>query len=192
MSDSSSVAEQPLEEFFARFASLSFSYNPTSSAHKNFANLCRVSGWAENSGERHEAHAGFHDALVQQFNAIYGTDGNDLAAWQNLCCVIGIKPVPDDIKECKKVVRDAHVNIIDLIEIVRTAKPVRRFNSLAELATYTKNTGKFIPKENAYQGGLLKELLREIINPYFGRRRNGSEKRKRRKARKRAAGSPTD
>ncbi|KIK93953.1 hypothetical protein PAXRUDRAFT_143929 [Paxillus rubicundulus Ve08.2h10] len=188
MSDSKSVSEQPLEEFFTRFVELGFSYKPTSSAHKNFANLCKVSGWARNSGEHRNARAGFNDALVQQFNAIYGTDGNDLIAWQNLCCVIGIEPVPDDMKECKRVVRDAHVNIVDLIEIVRTRNPVRRFNSLDELARYTKQTSKFIPKENAYQGGLLKELLREIINPdsYFGRRCNGSEKRKRRKARKQA------
>ena len=86
-----------------------------------------------------------------------------------------------------QVVWDAHVNIVDLIEAVRTGRPVRQFNSLDELAAYTKKTDRFIPKQSAYQGGLLKELLREILNPYFGQRRNGSQKRKARKARKREA-----
>lgn len=82
---------------------------------------------------------------------------------------------------------DAHVNIVDLIDAVGTGRPVRQFNTLDELATYTKNKDRFFPKENAYQGGLLKELLREIVNPYFGKRRNGSQKRKARKARQREA-----
>jgi len=187
MSDSESGAEAPLEVFFVQFASLGFSYKPESSAHKNFDRLCNISRWTKNSAERRDARVGFKDALVQQFNFIYGTDGNNLAAWQNLCSVIGIEPVPGDIKECRKVVWDAHVNIVDLIETKRTGDEVQTFNSLDELAEYTKRTKRFFPKENAYQGGLLKELLREIINPYLGRRRNGSEKRKRRKARKRAA-----
>lgn len=86
-----------------------------------------------------------------------------------------------------KLVWDAHVNIVDLLECARTGKPVRKFATLEELRAYTKKPGKMFPKESAYTGGLLKELLREIINPYFGRRRNGSGKRKRRKARRQAA-----
>ncbi|KAF9218750.1 hypothetical protein BS17DRAFT_790809 [Gyrodon lividus] len=187
MSDCESSSDPPLEAFFVQYVGLGFSYRAESSAHKNFARLCKVSGWAGNSGERRDAREGFKDALVQQFNTTYGTDGDDLAAWQNLCSVIGIEPVPDDIDECRRVVRDAHVNIVDLIETVRTGGRVRRFNSLEELAEYTTKTKKFFPKESAYQGGLLKELLREIIKSYLGNRRNGGEKRKRRRARKRAA-----
>ncbi|KAH0828875.1 hypothetical protein J3R83DRAFT_2262 [Lanmaoa asiatica] len=194
----------PLETFFAGFAAVGFSYQPATSAQKNFARLCQVSGWARNSPARADAREGFKDALVQQFNFLYGVDGNDLAAWQNLCKTIGIEPFPDSIDECRKVggtmifiivcsshgaqlVWDAHVNIVDLIEAVRTGRPVRQFPTLDELAAYTKRTDRFFPKQNAYQGGLLKELLREIINPYFGKRRNGSQKRKARKARKREA-----
>ncbi|KAF9218748.1 hypothetical protein BS17DRAFT_665062, partial [Gyrodon lividus] len=173
----------PLEAFFVQYAGPGFSYRAERSAHENFARLCKVSGWAENSDERRDAREGFKDALVQQFNSIYGTDGNDLTVWQNLCSVIGIEPVPNDIDECRKVVWDAHVNIVDLIETVRTGKQVRRFDSLAALAEYTKRTDKFFPKENAYQGGLLKELLREIIKSYLGNRQNAGERIKRRRAR---------
>lgn len=89
----------------------------------------------------------------------------------------------------EKLVWDAHVNLVDLVECARTGKRVRKFATLEELRAYTMNPNlkKVFPKKSAYAGGLLKELLREIINPYYGRRRNGSEKRKRRKARKQAA-----
>jgi hypothetical protein len=83
---------------------------------------------------------------------------------------------------------DTHVNLVDLVDAARIGTPVRLFASLEELITYTIRTGKLFPKENAYQGGLLKELLREIRNPYFGKRRNGSAKRKDRKRKLRAAG----
>jgi hypothetical protein len=82
---------------------------------------------------------------------------------------------------------DTHVNLVDLVDTARIGTPVRLFASLGELAEYTIRTKKKFPKQNAYQGGLLKELLREIQNPYFGRRRNGSAKRKERKKKQRAA-----
>ena len=49
----------------------------------------------------------FNDALVQQFNFVHGMD-DDLEAWQNLCSVIDITPIPDDIKDCKRVRFFAH------------------------------------------------------------------------------------
>lgn len=95
----------PLEAFFAGFADAGtgFSYQPTTSARKNFARLCKASGWVGNSPARIDARRGFNDALVQQFNFFYGVDGNDLATWHNLCKTIGIKPVPDSVDECRKV-----------------------------------------------------------------------------------------
>ncbi|KIJ63550.1 hypothetical protein HYDPIDRAFT_112993 [Hydnomerulius pinastri MD-312] len=103
MSDTESIAEEPLSAFFAQFASLGFTYRTTSSAHANLRRLYKTSGWKGNTPERQEARGGFKDALVQQFNYIYGTDGNDLGAWQNLCSVIGIKPVPEDVDACQRV-----------------------------------------------------------------------------------------
>lgn len=106
MSDTESqspATPTPLETFFAGFADAGFSYQPATSARKNFARLCRASGWVGNSPARTDARQGFKDALVQQFNFLYGVDGNDLAAWHNLCETIGIEPVPDSVGECRKV-----------------------------------------------------------------------------------------
>lgn len=93
----------PLETFFAGFAAVGFTYHPTASAQKNFARLCKASGWVGNSSARTHARQGFKDALVQQFNFLYGVNGNDLAAWHHLCDAIDIQPVPDTVEECRKV-----------------------------------------------------------------------------------------
>jgi hypothetical protein len=61
--------------------------------------MCR--GWGKD--DRDEAREGFKDALVQEFNKMYGTDVNDLGSWQGLCRVLGIAPVPDKLNECREV-----------------------------------------------------------------------------------------
>ncbi|KAJ8587676.1 hypothetical protein M405DRAFT_863535 [Rhizopogon salebrosus TDB-379] len=178
--------DTPLAVFFAQFES--FSFNARQSSHGNFKRLIRTINSGPDDPERRAARDGFKDALVQEFNELFGTDGNDFAAWQNLCHVLRIVPVPDTIQGCRQRVWDTNVNLVDLVDTARIGTPVRLFASLEELITYTIRTGKVFPKENAYQGGLLKELLREIRNPYFGKRRNGSAKRKERKRKLRAAG----
>lgn len=181
----SPVDDMPLAAFFAQFAS--FSFNENQSSNKNFDRLVKVMRITKNDPERRVVREGFKDALVQEFNERFGTDGNDLSNWQNLCNVLRIEPVPDTIQGCRQRVWDTHVNLVDLVDSARTGTPVKLFASLGELTSYTLRTDKFFPKQNAYQGGLLKELLREIINPYFGKRRNGSAKRKERKKKQKAA-----
>ena len=63
-----------------------------------------------------------------------------------------------------------HVNIVDLVETENTGQPVKVFRSELALSQYTKKYGKFFPKENAYAGGLLKFLLRKILDPSQSRR----------------------
>jgi hypothetical protein len=73
-----------------------------------------------------------------------------------------------------------HVNIVDLIDTRNTGRRVKVFNSVQELSMYTKDSGKYFPKENAYAGGVLKFLLREILNPpavVVGTTRGGRGKR---------------
>ncbi|KAG2102846.1 uncharacterized protein F5147DRAFT_615876 [Suillus discolor] len=182
------VDDTPLAAFFAQFAA--FSFNESQSSNKNFDRLVKVLKCdVEDTQRRIVVREGFKDALVQEFNTHFGTDGNDISNWQNLCRVLRIDPVPDSIEACRQRVWDTHVNLVDLVDSARTGKPVKLFASLGELTAYTlqQKPKKFFPKENAYQGGLLKELLREIINPYFGKRRNGSAKRKERKRKQKAA-----
>ena len=70
----------------------------------------------------------------------------------------------DDISdEYEQKIKETHVNLVDLVEQGRTGKRVRLFPNLEGLRKYTMDTGKFFPKENAYAGGILKFLLREIL-----------------------------
>ncbi|KAG1831634.1 hypothetical protein EV424DRAFT_1372125 [Suillus variegatus] len=170
------VDDMPLAAFFAQFAS--FSFDEKQPSYKNFGRLVKVLRCDVKDPQRCIALAreGFNDALVHEFN--------------NLCGVLRIYPVPNSVKKCRKRVRDIYVNLVDLVDAQRTGKPVKLFASLEDLSAYTLQTRNIFPKETrTYQGGLLKELLREITNPYFGRRGpgNGSAKKKERKKKQKAA-----
>jgi hypothetical protein len=68
-----------------------------------FYRMCDALNWDRNDSERNNARDNLKDALVQQFNAIYGTNENDLAAWQNLCCVLNLNDIPNELEPCRKV-----------------------------------------------------------------------------------------
>lgn len=70
------------------------------------------------------------------------------------------------------------MNLVDLVDTPRTGAPVQVFPSLKKLQDYTITHGKYFPKEDAYAGGLLRFLLREILHSYAG------EKGKMRKSRR--------
>ncbi|KAG2158674.1 uncharacterized protein EDB93DRAFT_1119664 [Suillus bovinus] len=181
------VDDMPLAAFFAQFASFSFSFNANQSSSKNFNRLIKVLKCDLKTPQGRLIQDGFRDALVQEFNARFGSDRNDLSNWQNLCRALKIDPVPGSIKACRQCVWNTNVNAVDLVDSARTGKPVKLFASLKELTAYTlQNPNLLLPKESAYQGGLLKDLLREIRNPYLGNSRNGSAKRKERKKQQKA------
>lgn len=77
---------------------------------------------------------------------------------------------------------NTHVNLSDLLDTTRQGTRVHVFASEEELRVYTKRTGRIFPKEEAYAGGLLKYLLREIFGTYHGKRgRNMFSRHKRQK-----------
>lgn len=79
--------------------------------------------------------------------------------------MLRISPIPDRLEACRDTVKGTHVDIVDLLDTPNTEKQVQVFNSVQQLSNYTKDTRKYFPKENAYAGGVLKFLLREIISP---------------------------
>lgn len=56
----------------------------------------------------------------------------------------------------------AHFNLCDLLDSTRQGGRVRLFACTDDLSWFTIRTGTFFPRGNAYAGGLLKYLLREI------------------------------
>lgn len=65
--------------------------------------MCDFFGWDRDDDERRDAHEGFKIALVQQFNAVYGTDASDIESWEGLCTALNVKPLPGTLEEATKV-----------------------------------------------------------------------------------------
>ncbi|EUC59455.1 hypothetical protein RSOL_313920, partial [Rhizoctonia solani AG-3 Rhs1AP] len=118
----------------------------------------------------------FRDALTLQFNALYGTEEDNLSSWQNLCSVLNLADVPGELEACRNLVASMHVNIVDLIDTPVTQDPIVHFKDEEHLSVYTRHTGKKFPRDNVHSGDLLRFLLRKIdaYDPEFHDRRHGS------------------
>ncbi|KAI0771880.1 hypothetical protein BD413DRAFT_475039 [Trametes elegans] len=151
----------PIRAFFANYPA--FEYDPSTPFLQEFKRMESDLHWDRK--QRETAREELRQAMVKQFNAMYGTSADDLASWQLLCTALGVKPVPDDIKSCRRQVKATHVNIVDFIEDPLSGKPVRTFKSEAQLARYTKDTKKYFPRDDINSGSLLRTLLRQIMSP---------------------------
>ncbi|EKM75956.1 hypothetical protein AGABI1DRAFT_45540 [Agaricus bisporus var. burnettii JB137-S8] len=155
---------EPLAAFFVQYPD--FNYNPAASATKEFDRLSKFEGWGKSSRRKKISKNAFKNGLVAQFNTSYGTDINDIANWHAIMTRLKITPLPDTVSACKKVVKGLFVNLVDLVDAREDpSRLVKQFNSEMELSKYTKNEGKFFPRETAKAGGVLKFLLRKIHYP---------------------------
>lgn len=67
---------------------------------------------------------------------------------------------------------------MDLVDKPTTGVDIIKYDTVFELSEYTKANGKFFPSENAHAGGVLKSLLRQIMNPEAEGVRRGSSRRR--------------
>ncbi len=77
----------PIERFFRSYPNLQ--YNPSRSSAEEFQHLRKLYGWQRGDSDGERAWLGFRLALVKEFNRLFGTDPNDLLAWQTLCMIVG-------------------------------------------------------------------------------------------------------
>ncbi|CAE6448569.1 unnamed protein product [Rhizoctonia solani] len=152
-----------LEAFFAEYPG--FDYDPTKPCMDEFKRLTKWAGWEKKSEEFEKARKGMNEALTDQFNAIYGKDPDDIAAWRNLCSVLNLAEIPTEISACKRLIKSLYINIVDLIDQPVTDVRVGYFRTENELARYTWEHEKFYGLQAAKAGGLLKRLLRFIEQP---------------------------
>ncbi|KAM3413580.1 hypothetical protein BST61_g11449 [Cercospora zeina] len=165
--------EDHIDRFFS--AHPSFPYDRTNSAPREFYRLCDHFGWHRGSNgkyppAREEEWRKFRIAMVIQFNSSFGVDALDTGSWEGICAFLGMNPVPSDIDSMRKAVLNTHVNLADMLDSKRSGEQFTIFNTKEELVDYTIREGRYFPKEEAYAGGLLKYLLREIHNSYQGSR----------------------
>ncbi|KAM5535655.1 hypothetical protein V8D89_010642, partial [Ganoderma adspersum] len=143
-----------------------YPYDPAASFVDEFNKLNAFFGWPKfpaECDERDLARNRMRDAMVKQFNNVYGTDVDDLVAWQNLCRALEVDPIPSKMRKCRTAVMSTHVNICDLVDAPLLGKP-KLFPTEGELAEYSRSTGKIFPRSNIHAGSLLRFLLRHIFN----------------------------
>ncbi|KAB5593125.1 hypothetical protein CTheo_3427 [Ceratobasidium theobromae] len=156
-------SQSNIQAFFSQYST--FEYNPSQPVMSEFERMCKIIDFKPFKSSQAEARKGMKDAMTKDFNALYGTDVNDLGAWQSLCRVLQFPTIPDNLVECQELVQATHVNIVDLVDTKLTGDPVIHFNSERELSIYTKSTRKFFPRDNINAGNLLRFLLRHIFCP---------------------------
>ncbi|KAL5639378.1 hypothetical protein ACGC1H_006775 [Rhizoctonia solani] len=157
-----------IKQFFAQYPR--FNYNPANHYMNEFYRMTKQFGWDskgtfEQQAQFRAARDKIDKASVLQFNEMYGTDEESLAAWQTLFDILGLGKAPKNVAACKRRARAFHTNLCDMIEDHARGRPIRRFDSKEELKEYTIKTGKFFPLEHAEAGGLLRFLLRHILSP---------------------------
>ncbi len=59
-------------------------------------------GWKRSDFASDEAWEGIREALVLQFNSYFGEDAESLGPWEDLCDLIGLKPIPKTVEDCRK------------------------------------------------------------------------------------------
>ncbi|KAJ7675291.1 hypothetical protein B0H17DRAFT_1081364 [Mycena rosella] len=153
----------PLSQFFASYPK--YTYDPAGPASQQFNALRTVYKLARGRPAAQEAYAAYNRALGITFSQNYGDAVDNLGSWQRLCRVVEIAPVPETLEECQCAIEDAHVNLIDLIDVLNTGARVHRFKTEQELSVYTRETDKIFPSADAYKGPLLRHLLRRIFYP---------------------------
>ncbi|KAG9626993.1 hypothetical protein KCV03_g10229, partial [Aureobasidium melanogenum] len=169
-----------LDEFFAQYPS--FSYNRNVSSTQEFRRMRKQFNWVKNDRgkyppESKAAWYSFRVAMVQTFNGTFGTDTEDRRAWMRIGARLNIVPLPRKLHDLRQQVMLTHVNLCDMLDAERSGRQVEIFATEADLVKYTRENHRYFPKEEAYAGGLLKYLLREINNEYNGTRRPGGPKR---------------
>ncbi|PPR06936.1 hypothetical protein CVT24_011007 [Panaeolus cyanescens] len=160
----------PLAEFFHQYRDEGFFYDRTQSAPDEFERLCEFLEFPDDLDERRElyeyreARREYNAALTNQFNHIYGTRVDRYDAWHDLCSRVGVIDIPDTIRGCKAIIRETHVNLVDLTEAISNDSTVETFDTEYELREYTIETRKIFPRANIHSGDLLRFLLRKIFS----------------------------
>lgn len=103
----------PLDCFFRRYPA--FIYNPRGTHMSEFRRLVASMRWdpkrAKNPAHEMEvksimynhARTAFFDAFRGEFDHLFGEDAEDFGTWQRLCWTLGVKPMPRDVWDCKRV-----------------------------------------------------------------------------------------
>ena len=164
MSFDSDFHEDPLEAYFGRFPSFTYIPGPDWRQLRAFYDLSDHFGW--NDRRKQSERAKLKDVWREVAEAEFS--GSTLEHYQDLCLDLRIRPIPDNVVECKERLKGVFVNIVDLIQYRQDkgrgmkAKKPRKFCDLKELKEYSAHNRKYYPLQEA-KSEMLNELLKVLL-----------------------------
>lgn len=90
-----------ISAFFTKYPD--FHYDHKRGVAEEFYRMCDFFAWDKDDEQCKEARRAFKDAMVIQFNSLYGTDVANIENWHKLCVALYIEPLPDTVHHCKEV-----------------------------------------------------------------------------------------
>lgn len=90
-----------IRKFFAKYPV--FRYDSNQPIMVQFYTMCALLQWNADDPEREDAIVGLHGAVANTFDMIYGTDVDDLSAWQKLHMSLYDGPAPRTLQDCRDV-----------------------------------------------------------------------------------------
>jgi hypothetical protein len=95
------LSQSNIQAFFSQYST--FKYDSSQPVMSEFYRMCDTTNLTPFKSSKEQAREEIRDALTKDFNALYGTDVNDLGAWQSLCRVLQFDTIPEDLNKCKEV-----------------------------------------------------------------------------------------
>ncbi|KAJ4200674.1 hypothetical protein NW767_007295 [Fusarium falciforme] len=180
--------DSPIDLFFAKYPE--FDYMRDKPLWDEFVRMGQHFKWQ--GPKKAQVKNDFRDALVEEFDYVYGTDESNLENWGKLCQAMRLS-APKTLKEAHKVrklvelitthntdmqqiVRGAYVNLVALVQSPRTGESVEVFKSVQDLRQFTVKTKWAFPQEHTQAGGLFNMLLRKMGGQSNGHGSRGKKK----------------
>ncbi|KAJ4169987.1 hypothetical protein NW754_006131 [Fusarium falciforme] len=163
--------DSPIDLFFAKYPE--FDYVGDKPLWDEFVRMGQHFKWQ--GPKKAQVKNDFRNALLEEFDYVYGTDESNLENWGKLCQAMRLS-APKTLKEAHKIVRGAYVNLVALVQSPRTGESVEVFKSAQDLRQFTAKTKWTFPQEHTQAGGLLNMLLRKMGGQSHGYGSRGKKK----------------
>ncbi|RAL13508.1 uncharacterized protein BO97DRAFT_469814 [Aspergillus homomorphus CBS 101889] len=137
-----------------------FQPNPAARITEEFKRLAAHRGWKSGSRTWRKRWNAFTNI---EYDRIIGSSLTSLGSWNELCAMLSLPGPFPSITQCKKALSKVYVNLVDVVECRALGIKPKRFKSVAQLASYTRKTGKFFNRDLAKQDMLLRVLLRKLL-----------------------------
>ncbi|KAJ3574229.1 hypothetical protein NP233_g1919 [Leucocoprinus birnbaumii] len=156
----------PIDAFFSEYPDFDHKRDRTQSVATQLKQLRqREKWWGRRQHVWTTVYPKYAEALVLQFNAMYGTDSEDLETWHRILEVVAAE-TPETVDACQSLAGSMYVNLVDLVDAglnPETIPVVSTFESQEALSRYTIGTKRYFPQEYGAAGSLLKIFLRRVF-----------------------------